>query len=101
MPTSGATALFVGGKKGGKGAFKTFAGSGKAFKKGTKFGGGKKAAKGFGGLGSGLIRTGNDDGSGGALSGLISQLPGASFDGSAVGGRAFRFGGDGNGDDDN
>ena len=100
MPTSGATALFVGGKKGGKGAFKTFAGSGKAFKTGTKFGGGKKAAKGFGGLGSGLIRTGNDDGSGGALSGLISQLPGASFDGSAVGGRAFRFGG-GNGDDDN
>merc|ERR1719226_57576 len=29
-------------------------------------GGGKKAAKGFGGLGSGFIRSGNDDGAGGA-----------------------------------
>merc|ERR1719414_908846 len=85
-------------------AKKGFAKSSKGFGKGTKFGGGKKAAKGFGGLSSGLIRTGNDDGSGGTLSGLISNLPGASFDGSAIGGRGFRFGGGGfgggDGDDD-
>ena len=116
--TSGGKSLFKAPKIGGKGfksggkAFKTggkalktggkaIKGPSKGFKKGSKFGGGKKAAKGFGGLSSGFIRTGNDDGDGGALSGLISNLPGGSFDGSAVGGRGFRFGGGGGDDDDN